>query len=366
MFYPKVMVNSRERQVYALYGQAKYTGGIDGPFFPSLGILGKAALGPEYSTTGVAVGGGGAATTSAATAVGATTVGITVSSGAFAVNDLVQIEASADTTQSEVRKITAIAGTAPNLTLTLDQGLSFAHASGVAATQVQSPYTHTFRPTTSQLTSLTIEQCIGGYQSEQYPGCRVSKLALKSAAGNSELAFTADVEGLTPSILDTPSVPTFPTDSPLVFSQATTTILGTAVGTVSDLSVELDNGLKPTWTHGLTNAPKFLTPVSFAARGTLKLVFESLDDPNVGYFLKTLPPSGPAGSAAQGALEFKWLHSDNTGIDLYFPTCNFAKYKDDVKLEEIVLDDISWEAAKSQATGYSARMQITNTAYLQV
>lgn len=79
-------------------------------------------------SVGSVVGGGGSSTLNGATVAGATTVTL-VSAANFAIDDFVRIDTLAN---QEYRRITNVAGAV----LTLEKGLSLAHSSGVAATEV--------------------------------------------------------------------------------------------------------------------------------------------------------------------------------------------------------------------------------------
>src|SRR5437879_1621181 len=98
------MQNQRDKQIYALYGQAQYSGPLTAPFFPSGVMLAKAANGREVQTTGPNP--TNATTLAAGSAIGAPTISTVAT---YSVNDIIQIDSTASL-KSEVRKVTAVSG----------------------------------------------------------------------------------------------------------------------------------------------------------------------------------------------------------------------------------------------------------------
>lgn len=129
-FSPSLMQGVRDKQIYNLYGEAKFNGTIAGPIFPSNSMaLLAASIG-----TDTAVGYGVAAATpttatsttiTGSTTVGATTVTLTSATG-FATGQQIAIDVGG---LQEIRKISGLAGPVA----TLADPLNFAHASLVAA-----------------------------------------------------------------------------------------------------------------------------------------------------------------------------------------------------------------------------------------
>lgn len=127
-FSPTLMQGVRDKQIYNLYGEAKYGGSIVGPIFPtnamellSASIGGDAAAG--YGVAGT-YSSPTSTTSSGATTAGATTIMVTSATG-FATGQQITIDSGA---LLEVRKISGVAGSV----VTVADALLFAHASGVA------------------------------------------------------------------------------------------------------------------------------------------------------------------------------------------------------------------------------------------
>ena len=129
-FSPPLMQNLRDKQVYNLYGEAKYTGTVSGPIFPSQAMeflvasIGKdAAVGwgvaaPNSTPTSTTLNG--------ATAAGATTITVTSATG-FVVGQQVVVDTGSN---QEFRKISNVAGSV----ITVADALSLAHATLVTVT----------------------------------------------------------------------------------------------------------------------------------------------------------------------------------------------------------------------------------------
>jgi hypothetical protein len=129
-FSPALMQNLRDKQVYNLYGEAKYTGTLSGPLFPSEAMeLLVCSIGKD-----AAVGYGVAApasvptstTLNGATLAGATTMTVTSATG-FAIGQQVVVDTGG---YQEFRLISNVAGT----TITLADALSWPHATLAAVT----------------------------------------------------------------------------------------------------------------------------------------------------------------------------------------------------------------------------------------
>jgi hypothetical protein len=203
--------------------------------------------------------------------------------------------------------------------------------SGTAA-----PYTHTI--TASSYSSLTVEKVLGGYQSEQYAGCRVNKYTMKSEATDSPLEFTADLIAQSALVLDTPNPLTFVNESPFVFAEATLNWNGTPIGAViKSIQVDIDNQLAQTWTHAQSHNLEFLTPTARHVNGTMDVVFYSLNDTTYGFYTQMF-------DGLLAALELTWTHPNGDSIQLNIPAAAFSKLTDDIKINDIIIQALSFEA----------------------
>ncbi len=148
-------------------------------------------------------------------------------------------------------------------------------------TGTAAPYTHTVS-TANTLASLTMEKNIGNFQSLQFAGCRVGKLGLKAATGNKEAEFSADFIAQTVAILTTPTTPiTVVNESPFVFAEFNLTWQGYQIAQATNFDVEIDNGLKETYTFNQNHSVQFITPTSLKVSGSFDVVFDLLNNVSV-------------------------------------------------------------------------------------
>ena len=281
------------------------------------------------------------------------TVTVTSATG-ISIGNYIQVDANViGTSTAEVRKVTNVAGAV----VTVDFPFFFAHAAGTAVKVVSGPFTHNILQGNS-LPSLTIEKNIGGYQSLQFTGSKVDKFSLKAEAGDSELSFTASVMAQKYNVLDTPSAVSVVPELPFVFAEANLSIAFPGVNggspiqvaQVSNVSIDLENGLKPTYTFNNSHDLQFLTPSSRKVSGQLDVVFTSLDDATWGYF-------NIMQNQLQGSLSLTFTHptsstnnpswntSAGDSITINLPAINIAKYADALKLEDVIMTTLNFEAA---------------------
>lgn len=274
--------------------------------------------------------------------IGPTTLPLAAVAGMTAGTSIIQIDVNNTTTPTtaEVRKITNIA----TLTVTLDHPLFYAHLTAapvVVSTGVTPLYKHYFVPGNT-LDSLTLEKNLGGYQSEQFSGCRVTKHTLKCAATNTVVDFMATVEGAATSVLATPTALAIVDEAPFVFAEATITAFGTVIGEIESLQVDLENAVKPVYTLNGTHNPQAISPTSRKASGQMVAVFTSLNDAVKGYFAG-LGVTG--GAPFVGAIDATFTHPTlNTSYQVHLNRCRISKYADDLKTNDIIHANLGFEA----------------------
>lgn len=356
-FSPPLMQGTRDLQVYNLYGEAKYTGAIDGPLFPSNAMeLLVASIGADAIPGAGVTGSTPTSSTTLAAAVtsGTNAISLTSATG-YAVGSIVQVDVngSGPVTTSEVRKIATLTGT----TGTVDTAWSYNHASGAAVSAVVAPFTHTIAQQNT-LPSLTVEKNLGGFQSLQFAGCKVGKFDLKAPTGNNPVTVTADMSGRSVAVLDSPTAISVVNENPFVFAEANLTIYSTLRTEVSNVGLTIDNGLKETYTYSNQHGPSFITPVTLHTSGAIDLVFDSLDDATYGDFNRMT-------NGTLGALQFSLVHPDSAGtITIDLPQIALSKYANDVKMSDVVMSNLTYEASKDPTAGYTVRATIVNNVYL--
>lgn len=357
-FSPELMMGVRDKQVYNLQGEEHNVGALDGPLFPSNAMeLLVASIGAD-NVAGAGVTGtasSGSTTVSGAVSAGAGSITVASASG-FTTGQIVQIDVNGTgpTTTAECRKIT-VSGT----TFTLDQPLTYGHSSGATVIGVVGPYTHTIQQANT-LPSLTIEKNIGGRQSLQFAGCRVSKFDLKAPVGNEPVTVAADMMGRSAAVLDTPSGISVTNELPFVFTEASVSFYGASRYESANLALSIDNGMKETYTYSGQHGPSFITPTSLHVSGTLDMVWSSFDDSIYGDFNRMY-------NQALGALAFTLAHPASGGsIAISVPQIALSKYANDLKSSDVIMSSLSWEGSLplSGSSLYTIRATVTNSAWL--
>ena len=267
-FTPQVMQGVRDKQIYNMYGEAKYTGNIDGPLFPSNGI----------------------------------------------------------------------------------QLLTYAIGSDVVTGTV-APYTHTISEANT-LSSITVEKNVGGFQSLQFAGCRIGKVTLKVPTGDQAATITADVTGQSVAILTTPTAVSVVNEIPFVFAEGTLTAFGNARAEATNIQVDIDNGLKSTYTFSGQHGPNFITPVTLAVNGSFDVVWSSMNDAVYGDFNSLI-------NGTLGSLTFLIAHPGASGssVQVTLPQIVINKYKNDIKLTDVVMSTLNFEATRPLTGGSQFTIQ---------
>lgn len=309
-----------------------------------------------HATTETAVT-GTTTTLSAPVTAPTSTVTVTSATGITANTTIIQIDVNSVSggLTSEIRKVTNVVTT----TLTLDSPLTFNHASAAVVTIVSAPYTHTLNEQNT-LPSLTVEKNIGGFQSLQFAGCRVGKFDLKAPTGNTPVDLSVEMTGRSVLPLNTPTAVTVVDEMPFVFAEANLNVFGTLRTEVSNTTVSINNGLKETYTYSNFHGPSFITPVTLHTNGAIDLVFSSLNDATYGDFNRMA-------NGTLGQLQFSLIHPASGGtITVFLPQIVLDKYANDIKMEDVVMSNLTYEATRplSGNTQFTIQATVTNSVYL--
>jgi len=300
----------------------------------------------------------GAATTTLNGAVSANAGTVIVTSAAgISINSIIQIDINsvAGTTTSEIRKVTAISTN----TLTLDVPVVYAHGNGANVWLVGAPYFHNIQQA-NVLSSLTVEKNLGNFESLQFAGCRVNKLGISMTATNTEGTLTADLIAKSVAVLSTPSAIAITPESPWVFAESTVNLFNQVVAQAISVEVNIENGVKDTYTMNSSHNPQFLTPVTRAIMGKIDVVFTSLDDATWGYYNQMV-------AGTSGPLTLSFAHPTTGGsMTIYLPKVVLAKTPDSVKMEDIITTSIEWTAFLNIATLQTISAFLLNQSYLAV
>lgn len=372
LFYPELVSNSRQKNIFAGYGQQKFTGAIEFPLFPTMGtdlLVGAIGLDtqPGYGIT-IVNPSATSTTITAGSIAGATTITVASVTG-ISVGSIIQLDVNASTTTAEVFEVSLITG----LTLTLDHAALYPHTSGVTVIvgQASSLYRHSVVPNNT-LNSFTIERNIGNYQSQQYAGCRVNKMGLKVPATDAEASLTCDIIAQSTTSLANPSSPITTVNEPiytfnLLSLNQNTSVGGAAVQIpqANNLEINIDNGLVATYTFNNTHNLEFLTPGALVVNGTFDVIWSSLTDPNFGYFNNLF-----AAANNYGTLTAELSQGTNlSSMTLTLFNVRWSKLTDEIKLGDVIKSTVSFEAALNlgeiaNAPATNIELELVNSRYL--
>lgn len=359
-FSPSLMQGVRDKQIYNLYGEAKFAGAITGPIFPSNAMeLVVSSIGADnVAGTGVTGTGSTSATTLAAPGItAASTAFVLTSATGYSIGSIIQVDVNGagPTTTSEVRKIATLTG----VNGTVDVAFTYGHLAAAAVKIVTAPYVHTILQQNT-IASLTVEKNIGGFQSLQFAGCRVNKFDLKAPVGNTAVEMTADVMGRSVAVMNTPTPITVVDEMPYVFAEANLTIYNTLRTETSNVSISIENGVKETYTYSNQHGPSYLTPLTLHTSGAIDVVFDSLNDSTYGDFNRMA-------NGTLGALDFTLVHPASGGtIEILMPQIALSKFANDLKVDDVVMSTLTYEASRplSGNSQYTIKAIVTNSVYL--
>jgi hypothetical protein len=380
LFFPPVMMGVRETDVFALYGQEKLAGPVDGPLFPVNGIsLFVGAIGTDNAQSGTL--GSTKNGTITAAAKGATSLTYAVvGGGAPVANEYIQIGPAVATlglsaipfsggpAGTQVVKITSVAGTTSPYTLTVP-ALQFKvdtvgnGAAGLVAQNVVAPFYHNVAPANT-LNSYTIEKNLGGKQSEQYAGCQIDSYNLKCPTTNSEVSFSAAVMGLAVATLSSPTAVAVDSGNPFVFAEGSLSFQGNVMTTATNVEIDIQNTIKDTYTVGTSHLPTYLTATTRKFSAKCTAVFSSLTDAAWGYFTQAFPSIAPSSTPVVGALSLTLTHPSGGGIiGINFPQVNIDKIGDDVKVGDVITQSLDLTPSYDISLGYAIQAYVANNAW---
>ena len=203
------------------------------------------------------------------------------------------------------------------------------------------PYTHTILQTNT-LPSVTVEKNLGNFQSIQFAGARVSKVSIKGAATDTEAQVTYDMIAQSWAILNSPSAVVLVNENPFVFAEFTLTWNGNQVSEATNFTIDIDNGVKPSYAFNGSHEAQFITPEHIHVNGSFDVVWDSLNDAQRGYFNQAVSLE----TSAQ--LSFTLVHPASGGsITFTLPKVSLGKPTTDPKMSETIMQTIPFEAFKN-------------------
>lgn len=157
-------------------------------------------------------------------------------------------------------------------------------------------------------------------------------------ANNTYVAGVTTVQNASPSTVSVVN------EIPFLFAEANVLVpgwsgAGTNLYQVSNIQLDVDNGLKPTYTMNNTHDIQFLTPVTRHVMGQFDVVFTSLDDPNWGFWSQMINQTG-----SSFTVTFQHPYSPNYAVQFNVSNIQLQKYSDAVKLQDVVMTTLNFEA----------------------
>jgi hypothetical protein len=177
--------------------------------------------------------------------------------------------------------------------------------------------------------------------------------------GNTAAEVTADVMGQSVAVLSTPTAISVANEAPFVFTEASVSFYGTSRYESYNVVVSIDNGIKETYTYSGNHGPSFLTPTTLHVSGTVDMVWSSLTDATYGDFNRML-------NQTTGALTVQLAHPSSGGtVTLTMPQIALSKYTNDLKAEDVILSNLTWEASRplTGASQFTVQATIINGVY---
>lgn len=219
--------------------------------------------------------------------------------------------------------------------------LVYAIGSDVVSGASPGPYTHTITQTNT-LPSFTLEKNLGGFQSLQFAGCRVNKVTIKGAATDTEATVAYDIVAQSFAILNSPSAVTLVDETPFVFAEFILNWNGFQISEATNFSMEIDNGVKASYTFNGSHEAQFITPTHIRVSGSFDVVWDSLNDAQRGYFNQAVTLQ------TQAALSFTLTHPASGGsVQFTLPRVHLTKPVIDPKMSEVIMQTVAFEAFKN-------------------
>jgi hypothetical protein len=188
----------------------------------------------------------------------------------------------------------------------------------------------------------------------------VGKFDMKAPVGNTPVDISVECTGRSVNVLNTPTAITIANELPFVFAEANLNVFGSLRTEVSNTTIAINNGLKETYTYSNFHGPSFITPVTLHTNGAIDLVFSSLNDATYGDFNRMA-------NGTLGQLQFSLVHPASGGtITVFLPQVVLDKYANDIKMEDVVMSNLTYEATRplSGNTQFTIQATVTNSVYL--
>lgn len=362
----KMIRATRAEQSLPYVGEQKVEGKLPTLLFVDQALVPLAqAIGNDTYQTSSAAG--------TAVSIGASGSGLSAGSGAITVttqtstpiaaNDYVMIQQASGSPSlsnlSEVHKVQTVTGAGPYvLTFVTGETLNNTYTTSGMISRIASgttAFTHNIfpdQPNASAYKTFTIEKNIGGLESLQYAGAIVDKLSLKANTKDA-VKCDYDIKAYIDNGSVTPSVPVLGTSNPLSLAGYAMSIAGAADTSVTDFSFDLSNGGKEYWTFNTSSMPAVLPPTMRSIKGKWTNIVQN-DTYRANSIAGTTFAIAP--TFTQGA----------NSVAFNFPKCVITDLVEVLKLGDLVMYDVTWDALYSESSGYDVSATVINSNWLAI
>jgi hypothetical protein len=353
----KLLRGQRDVAYNAVPGEQKIAGKFSTPFYPDHGLEAfTAGIGTDVYQTGGASTGGVAIP---AMAAGLLTVSLVAQTGTpIAVGDYIEFRqasgAAGVANLSEIHKVTGVSGAGPYAITWTDHATYNAYTTAGLAYRIASTvstFTHILQPdqpNANAYKTLTLEKNLGGLTSQQFAGCAIDKMALKTdTKGTASVDY--DVMGTAYAAI-APTTATYVSSTPLALANYTSTLFGAPDTSLTAFSVDVAQGVKEYWTYNGGNLPGVVAPAERVVTGKWTNILQSIT-----YF-------NNAKAGTQGALTFL-MTQGAMSVSISLPQIVIQKASMPIKIGELVMFDATFQALFNSTAGYSIQATVVTTKY---
>ena len=296
-------------------------------------------------------------------AAGSSAITVTTQTGTpIAANDYVEIHqggiavALGPTNLSEVHKVLSVTGAGPYvITFAAGETLANTYTTSGSIGRVPSgttAFTHNLypdQPNASSYKTFTIEKNIS-IESLQYAGGVVNKASL-TATTKDAVKIDYDVVAIVDSGAISASTPVFSASTPYALSGYGINLFGSSDTSVTSVSLDIDNGVKPYWTFNQSSMPNVAPPTVRMVKGKFTNIVQS----------DTYRANSIAGTTGSFSPSFT---SGANSVTFTMPKCVITSLNYSLKVGDLIVYDASYDALLNEATSYDIIATVVTTTWL--
>ncbi|MES1975827.1 MAG: hypothetical protein V4472_25495 [Pseudomonadota bacterium] len=360
LFFPPVIVGQADESIFGLYGQEKDLGAINMPLFPTNGIpLLAYALGGTDTVTGSSP---GPYTHSIVERGAGQPPSLTIEKIIGGKQSLIMAGCKVAKYSLKGQATDTEASAAVDI---VAQSFQVGTAAGVASTIASGSNTQVLPQATINLTSdvtatapdsgIAYVVTSAGTEIVTYTGITASTIT--GCTGGTGTMST----GGAVTFSATMGTPSYVNEEPFVFAEFILTWAGGQLSQAGNFALDIETGVKPTYTFNGSHEAQFITATKILAKGSFDVVWDDLvDSDDLGYdFFTQIQQMANGGMPA--ALTFALTHpSTGYGITLSMPNVFLSKSQHPVKLGDVVMETLDFTAARPPGASSTISATIVN------